>query len=232
MNHKSINCSKEIIKINENVSLIKCRNCLFSFEREQIGRILETTINFTTEYLENHLPKLIEEIESLAGKPIPIDAIDNAIQEVDEFTDNLHYWIMNTLIPDDGKWNYRKDRASRYYLKVLDLKSSLIISPFDKENDQIISLPFFIALGETATRIFDYSISKSPQMKYKLRKSDDYYRRKMFQILDKRTPKYYFIKVLEGLGANPKQLIRNMDNIFNNDKSVFKTLQKLPPLYK
>ncbi len=228
----NIDCLKEVIEITENISIVRCTNRLFSFEREQIGKILETTINFTMEYLENNLPELIEEIETLAGKPIPADVINNAVEEVYGFVDNLHYWMMHTLIADDGKWNYRKDRASRYYLKVLDTKSSLIIAPYDNENGQIISLPFFVALGETTTRIFDYSIAKSPQMKYRLHKSNNYHRRKMFEILDRRSPKYYFIKVLKDYGANPKQLIRNMSNIFSNDKSVLKILEKLPPLYR
>ncbi len=213
-------------------------HCLFSLDRKQIGQILETTINFTMNYLEHNMPELVTEIETLAGKPIPQEVKLSAVKAVEDFADDLHYWLIDLLI-NDVKWNYRKDRASRHYLKVLNIESSLwIVPPFEEEKDNegkgaIISIPLFEALGETATRIFDYTISKSPQMKYKLSQSNDYHRQKMFKILDKRTPKYYFIKVLQKYGATDQQLIRSMDNIFStNHKDALKTLSKLPPLYR
>lgn len=212
---------------------------LFSLERKQIGGIFETTINFTMNYLENNMPELVAEIEALAGKPISQEVKLSAVKTVEEFADDLHYWLIDMLIANDGKWNYRRDRASRYYLKVLNIKGSLwIVPPFEEDQcneDQglIISMPLFEALGEAATRIFDYSISKSPQMKYKLSKSTDYHRQKMFKILDKRTPKYYFIKVLQKYDIINRQLVRNMDSIFSkNHKDALKTLNKLPPLYQ
>ncbi len=212
---------------------------LFSLDRKQIGQILETTINFTMYYLENNMPELVAEIERLADKPIPQEVKLLAVRAVEDFTDDLHYWLITLLIANDDKWNYRKDRASRHYLKVLNIKYSLwIVPPFEEGNANegkgaIISIPLFEALGEATTRIFDYTISKSAPMKYKLSKSNDYYRKKILKTFDKRSPKYYFIKVLQEYGATNMQLVKNMDGIFSIDhKSAIKTLNKLPPLYR
>ena len=212
---------------------------LFSLERKQIGGILETTINFTMHYLEQNIPELIREIEVTANKKIAEELKLSAVKEVEDFVDDMHYWLVHMLIANDDKWGYRKDRASRHYLKVLNSNSSLWIVPFfetekeEKEKGAIISIPLFEALGEATTRIFDYTISKSPQMKYKISKSNDYYRKKILKTLDKRSSKYYFIKVLQEYGATDIQLVKNMDSIFSTDhKSALKTLNKLPPLYR
>jgi len=70
---------------------------LFDLEKEKIGSIIETTINFNMYYLGQNMPKLIQEIEELAGKKISKKVIQSAVEEVEQFTDDIHHSFRGTF---------------------------------------------------------------------------------------------------------------------------------------
>ncbi len=210
---------------------------LLDLEVKEIHKIIDNTFVFTLDIIEANLPELIEEIQVKAGGVIISDrTIKAAVEEVDEFTGALLQGFYDKI--DDNKWKQGKYRAKKYYLNALNKPSSLVFTDM-YDNDKrkgystVISLPLFEAIGETCIRIFDYNITKSDQMKYKLKKSDDYYRQKIFRIKRSTSLKYYFIKVLKKYGATDQQLIRNLDTVFgkNEAKAILAT-NKLPPLYR
>lgn len=214
-----------------NNSFLHYPHKILDLEPVEIGNIVINTLNFSLEILEQNLPELISEINQLSEREISTTTINNAQGEVEKFTDSLHNWFIHSFIVNDGKWNYRKDRASRHYLNILNSDSALV----HVYESKVICLPLFEAFSETALRIFDYSISKSTQMKYTISKSNNFFRKRILSIKSKRSIKYYFIKTLHRYGASEKQLVENI-NIYNSVygnryKDVKKTLENLPPLY-
>jgi len=181
---------------------------LFDLEVEEFRKIIHATFAFIAGFLERDIPVLLDEIQSKAeGKTISDRTIKAAVEAADDFMGDLEDWF-NEKSADD-KWQYTRHRA-KTYLSVLNETSTLVFAHEAEGRTIVISKPLFHAVAVTCEMIFDYSITKSEQMKYTLKKSDNYHRQKILTIKEKRSLRYYFIKVLEGYGANPKQLIKNL----------------------
>lgn len=204
---------------------------LLDLEVKEIRKIVLDTVDFTMEILESDLPELVDEIQVKAGNTVIADStIRNAVEEVEDFVESL-VQSFNYII-DENRWQRSKHSAKKYYLKVLNQPSTLI-EYTNEGRPTVISLPLYDAIGHACVGIFDYSITKSSQMKYSLLKSDDPDRIKIMEIKDKRQLKYYFIKTLVRYGANSHQLIRNLDTAFGKNRTKAKaSTDKLPKLFR
>ncbi len=183
-------------------------HCLLDLEVEEVRDIIHNTFAFSAGFLERDIPVLLDEIQSKAnGKTISDRTIKSAVEAANDFMGDLEDWFNEKLA--DDKWRYTRHRA-KTYLSALNETSSLVFAHETEGRTIVISKPLFHAVAQTCEMIFDYSITKSEQMKHTLKKSDDYHRQKILSIKEKRSLRYYFIKVLEEYGANSKQLIKNL----------------------
>ncbi len=206
---------------------------LLDLEVKEVRKIIHNTFAFTTGFLEKHIPELIDEIQVKAGNVLILEeTIEAAVEAVDDFIEELEDWFDSRIV-DDDKWKRTRSKAKQYYLKVLNKKGALVFAHETEGRTIVINKPLFHAIGETCIRIFDYSISKSDQMRDLLIVSDDHYREKMFRVKRSTSLKYYFIKVLREYGATDSQLIKNIDTVFGgNIKKAINATNNLPPLYR
>ncbi len=208
---------------------------LFDLKVEEVRTIVGNTFEFSYDILEDHIPELITEIKAKAGvDSISDTTINQAIEAVDNQIKTINKWFDHRMQAD--KWVYTKDRASKNYLKGLNEIGALVFvyrNATKQGKGTVISIPLYLALTEMAVAVFDYSLSKSGELKYKLKKSNDCDRKKILNIKSKASLKYYFVRVLKKSGISSRQIIRNMSTVFGTDvNKAIASSDKLPDLFR
>ena len=208
---------------------------LFDLKVEEVRTIIGNTFEFTFDILKDNLPELIAEIKDKANvETISDTTIKQAVEEVEKQIKPMYRWFDNRM--RDEKWKYTKDRASKNYFKVLNEPEALKFvyrNATEQGKGTVICMPLYHAIAEMSVAIFDYSLSKSDEMKRKLKKSDDRDRQKIQQIKSKLSLKYIFVNVLKEYGATERQIIRNMSSVFGtNANKAIASANKLPKLFR
>lgn len=203
---------------------------LLDLDSEEIKNIIYNSFIFVAQRLEVDAMEHLREIESYS-KDASQTTIYDAVNEAEDFMDD----IMNTFEIKFDPVNFEKRRHNmkKGYMAVFNQPELLIFVRFKDGKDGVVSQPLIEALWETCSVIFDGSITKSPEMKYKISKSDNPDRKMIRSIDDKRRLRYHFVKVLKKYGANERQIIKNFDVAFGqNLKNATKSMAKLPKIFR
>ncbi len=208
---------------------------LFDLDVEEVRTIIGNTFEFVFDTLETNLPELLKEIKDRAGVTTILDTtVDQAVKEVENQIKLLNRWFDKRMIKD--QWGYTKDRASKNYLKALNDKGALVFvyrNATEQGKGTVICLPLYHAITEMSVAIFDYSLSKSGELKRELQKSNDPDRKKILSTPDKRSLKYIFVNVLANYGSTKRQVIRNMSSVFGmNINKAIKSSNNQPKYFR
>ncbi len=208
---------------------------LFDLDVEEVRTIIGNTFEFTYDILETSLPELITEIKDKAAVTTISDTtINQAIEVVDNQIKLLNRWFDKRMAKD--QWAYTKDRASKNYLKALNHKGALVFvyrNATEQGKGIVICIPLYHAIAEMSVAVFDYSLSKSEELKRKLQKSNDSDREKILNTIDKRALKYIFVNVLANYGSTKRQVIRNMSSVFGmNINKAIKSSNNQPKYFR
>lgn len=244
--------------MNPNYSLIIYPHKLFDLDGVEVKSIIQNSINMAIDIVQRNIGQLIAEIEDRLDVEVSRSAIGEAVAAADSFTEFV-YEQMNYAMDINFKKKRRFPYMRLNYLKALHNGALVFATPPETEPElmltgrvtgkgyparrkkdgsiiwvnrgMIISLPLLHAVSETMTVVFDISLSKSPELRYRTSKSDDRHRR-IINSIDKRRAKYLFIKILAQYApGTEKSMIRNVMRS-GNEAAAYDSLRKIASPFK